>query len=58
MVIPTNFELAPCPFCRSRATMNKGLSTVYYYFVKCWECGARTHFELTEEEAARRWNEE
>ena len=56
MEVHTTIELEPCPFCKGRATMNKDHPTDFYFFVKCWRCGARTQSEYTEEEAARRWN--
>ena len=57
MEVATTIELEPCPFCGRRyAQMCKDHPTDFYFYVKCWCCGARTQSEYTEEEAARRWN--
>jgi Lar family restriction alleviation protein len=57
MEVSTTIELESCPFCgRHYAQMCKDHPTDFYFFVKCWRCGARTQSEYTEEMAARRWN--
>ena len=57
MEVSTTIDLAPCPFCgRYYARMYKDHPTDFYFYVRCWCCGARTQSEYSEEEAAKNWN--
>ena len=54
-------ELKPCPFCGSRANIDKHISkglfnTEQFYNASCYLSGARTRLVLTEEDAKELWN--
>ena len=50
-------ELKNCPFCGARASIKPSDSNFKTYFAECeGECGARTDYRYTEQEAADAWN--
>ena len=54
-------ELKPCPFCGSRANIDKHIlkglfNTKEFYSASCYLCGVRTRLVFTEEDAKELWN--
>ena len=47
-------ELRKCPFCGGEARIIGSVGTVFW--VKCKECGAETHGEITKQRATEMWN--
>ena len=57
-------KLLPCPFCGAEESTDEGATGIWVWwlsesgspwFAQC-ECGARTHFKFTKEEAIKVWN--
>ena len=57
-------KLLPCPFCGAEESTDEGATGIWVWRVpegsRIWlvqcECGARTHFKFTKEEAIKVWN--
>jgi DNA-directed RNA polymerase subunit RPC12/RpoP len=60
--MPTaNEQLNRCPRCKSKAVMNEqmmlpGSGNTAEFNVSCLDCGHKTEWCSTQEEAASRWN--